>query len=270
MVCLERKLQLVLYTFRFPDSCRDYINRWAIMETNDTIFSLMPSDTVRSYTVIVLANALTFSGNWLHDFYPPSTTNEPFYTNSSYHVSVPMMRMSCIPKFRYAHVDRLRAQVVELPYNNSAIAMYIVLPEEGVSLTQVESIFLWDDPESLGLTSQYVEVSIPKFSLTKDKELTPLLRELGMTDLFVKNVANLSGIAGSDNKLWLLNIFHKAYINVNETGTGASAATLDTHCEVPSTQEPHVKFIAQRPFLFYIWDRMTNSLLYNGRFTGRT
>ena len=269
MLCLERKQQLVFCTFRFPDSCRDYINRWAIMETNDTIFSLIPPDTVRSDTVIVLANAVTFSGNWLHDFDPPSTTNEPFYTNDSSHVSVPMMRMPCIPKFRYAHVDRMRAHVVELPYNNSPIAMYIVLPEEGVSLKHVEGIFLWDD-ESLGLTSQYVEVSIPKFSLTKDKELTPLLRELGMTDLFVKNVANLSGIAGSDNKLWLVNVFHKAYINVNETGTGASAATLDTHCDMPSTEEHHVKFIAQRPFLFYVWDGITKSLLYNGRFTGRT
>ena len=216
----------------------------------------------------MLANALTFSANWLHDFHHPSTTNEPFYTNDSSQVSVSMMRMPCIPEFRYAHMDRMGAHVVELPYYHSSFAMYVVLPEKGVSLRDVESIFVWDDPERLGLTSQRVEVSIPKFSLTKDTELTPLLNELGMTDLFVEKSANLSGIAGSNNKLWLQNVFHKAYINVNETGTGASAANFDSLCEVPSSQEPHVKFIADRPFLFYIWDTMTKSLLYNGRFTG--
>ena len=144
--------------------------------------------------------------------------------------------------------------------------MYIVLPRNyHYSLSYVESRFSWD-PDSLGLTSRPVQVSLPKFTVKKSTTMTELLKALGMTDLFSENKAKLGNIAGR-NDIWVKDVFHQAYINVHEKGTEASAATAVVVNIRLSPSQDTVKFEANRPFLFFIWDRQTKSLLFNGRFT---
>ncbi|KAI0241088.1 Plasminogen activator inhibitor 2 [Lamellibrachia satsuma] len=259
-------------SFSMPFICEQLINAWVKQETNDKIVDLLPVGAITKDVGLVLVNAITFKGNWEHTF-TGTTAKEDFFQSSTKQVD--MMHMECTspkpnpPSLRYAYVSRIRSQVVELPYYNSRVAMYVVLPRKNLALSYVENRFSWN-PDKLGMKSRKVEVSLPKFTAKKDTELTSMLQGMGMKHLFVQRKANLRKIAGN-NKLWLSNVFHQAYINVDETGTEASAATAA--CVAVSfpprlKRAPNVKFIANRPFLFFIWDRQTKSLLFNGRFTG--
>ena len=217
--------------------------------------------------VIILGNAITFKGIWEHEFSKFWTARKRFYQSTTRYVK--MMRLSCTSAFlRYAYVRSIRSRVVELPYKDISISMYIVLPSSRVPMSFVEERFTWD-PNALGLKTEYVTVSLPKFSVTKPTSLTPMLKELGMTDLFVKGESDLSGIADAEKQLWVNDVVHQAYVNVHEVGTEASAATAVVVCEIPSKKRSvPVQFVANRPFLFFIWDHGTNSLLFNGRFSG--
>ena len=217
--------------------------------------------------VIVLVNAITFKGTWEHEFSKLLTTRKRFYQSATRYVK--MMHLSCTSAFlRYAYVRSIRSRVVELPYKDINVSMYIVLPSSRVPLSYVEERFSWD-PNALGLKTEYVTVSLPKFSVKEPTLLTPLLKELGMTDLFVEGESDLTGIADAEKQLWVNDVFHQAYVNVHEVGTEASAATAVVGCEIPSKKRSvTTQFIANRPFLFFIWDHGTNSLLFNGRFSG--
>ncbi|KAI0227068.1 Serpin B4 [Lamellibrachia satsuma] len=251
---------------RYPEPCRRYINYWVKRRTDYKIVNLLPRGSVNKDTVLVLVNAITFKGYWEHKFTEGETKRERFYQSATRMVD--MMHMACGARsFRYAYVRSISSQVVELPFYNSRIAMYIVLPRRYLPLSFVERRFAWD-PSKLGLRSRKMVVSLPKFTAKKDTLMTPLLKALGMKDLFHRFKANLCGIAGCNN-LWVWDVFHQAYINVHETGTEASAATAVAVCERPlSSRAGTFKFVANRPFLFFIWDRKTNSLLFNGRFRG--
>ncbi|KAI0241092.1 Serpin B8 [Lamellibrachia satsuma] len=249
-----------------PSLCRSLINEWVKSATDGKIVDLLPPGSVFKDTVLVLANAITFQGYWKHAFGGSLTKKERFYYSSTRYVN--MMHLGCgAAKLRYAYVPSIKSKVVELPFYNSKIAMYIVLPRARLSLSYVENRFSWN-PNTLRLKSRSVEVSLPKFSVQKATTVTAMLKALGMTDLFDENKAKLPNVAGSSSKLWVMDVFHQAYINVHEKGTEASAATAVMQCIVPRGRAANVKFVANRPFLFFIWDRETNSLLFNGRFTG--
>ena len=164
---------------------------------------------------------------------------------------------------RYAYVSSLKSEVVELPFYNSQVAMYVVLPRRNLQLSYVEDRFSWN-PDSLGLATHKLRVSLPKFTAKKSTNLKKLLKALGMKDVFAFGIADLSGIADRHD-LYVEEVYHQAYINVHETGTEAAAATAVV---VGSRSAPEINFMANRPFLFFLWDRETKSLLFNGRFMG--
>ena len=235
-------------------------------QTHYNITNLLPPKSVFSDTALVLVNAITFKGIWKYEFTEGFTKKKRFFRSATRYVD--MMKMACGgKKLRYAYVKSLRSQVVELPYYKSKIAMYIVLPRRNTRLSYVEKEFSWD-PTELGLKARTMEVSMPRFRVKKATPLTRLLKALGIKDLFNKRRANLGGIA-RDAGLWVLDVFHQAYVDVHETGTEASAATAVAVCKRPSGgRAKPFQFVANRPFLFFIWDRETRVLLFNGRFTG--
>ena len=247
--------------------CRDIINGWVKKHTDDKIVDLLPPGSLTSDTVLALVNAITFKGHWKYKFADSLTKNEPFYQSST--TSVKMMHTGCRPhNLRYADVSSLQAEVVELPFYNSKVAMYFVLPHKNVRLSYAEKNFSWN-PDSFKLATKKVEVSIPKFTAKKSVQLSALLKALGMKDLFNRNKANLNDVSESSRRLWLDKVYHQAFINVDETGTEASAATVALECIV--TRRPRraiIHFVANRPFLFFLWDKETKSLLFNGRFQG--
>ena len=249
--------------------CERIINGWVKEHTDGKIVDLLPTGSLTSKTVLVLVNAITFKGYWKYKFADSLTKKEPFHKSSKPTTSVEMMHTGCGPhKLRYAFVRSLKSQVVELPFYNSKVAMYFVLPRKNVHLSYVEKKFSWN-PNSLGLATKLVQVSIPKFTAKKSTPITVILKALGMTDLFNKNKSNLKGVyKKSKKRLWLDDLFHQAYINVDESGTEAAAATAACIAMYYHRRQNTINFVANRPFLFFLWDKETNSLLFNGRFQG--
>ena len=240
--------------------CRKRINSWVKSKTDGKIIDLLPEDSLTKLTKLVLTNAITFKGSWEHQFSGILTGEAPFYQSKT--TSVKMMHMGPV-SLRYAYVSSLQSEVVELPFYYSQIAMYVVLPRSNLQLSYVEDRFSWN-PDSLGLTTHELGVSLPKFKAKKSTKLKELLKALGMKDLFVYGTADLSNIAGRRD-LYVTEVYHQAFINVHETGTEAAAATAVV---VGSRSAPEINFVANRPFLFFLWDRETKSLLFNGRFMG--
>ena len=230
--------------------------------TGGKISNLLPTGSVTRNTELVLVNAITFQGDWEYRFTTGRTERERFYKSPTRYVR--MMHMTNVsPILRYADVQSLRSQVVELPYRDSHVVMYVVLPYRSQSVASLERKFQWN-PNRLNLKRMPVSVSLPRFDVRSRVNLASKLRAMGMTDLF--GAADLRGINGKRD-LVVGDAFHEAYIKVTETGTQAGAATAVLTGR-SYMQHVGVTFVANRPFLFLIWDRRTNSLLFSGRFRG--
>ena len=212
--------------------------------------------------MLALVNAITFKGDWKYKFSAHDTKLERFYKSPTRYVNTMCMTHGA-PNLRYANVPSLRAEVVELPYNNSQVAMYVVLPYASSQLSSLERRFKWN-PNKLKLTPRRMLVRMPKFTVRSRMNLAAQLKAMGMRDLF--GAADLRGIDGT-RRLFVPGVFHEAYIKVSETGTDAGAATA-VLVGKSFLRDFGVTFVANRPFLFFIWDRRTDSLLFSGRFTG--
>ncbi|KAK2163102.1 hypothetical protein NP493_1481g00020 [Ridgeia piscesae] len=248
--------------FRTPNLARKNINRWVSRKTDGKITSLLPRGSVTKQTALTLVNAITFKGNWLYKFTGYETTLERFYKSKT--TLVEMMRMTvAAPYLRYANDRSLHAEILELPYVDTRVAFYVVLPYRSSSLSALEQQFRWN-PDALDLKPRRMLVRLPKFTVRSKVNLAGQLRDMGMRDLF--GAADLRGIDGKRD-LFVPGVFHEAYIKVSETGTDAGAATAVLQGK-SYLRDFGETFVANRPYLFFIWDRSTSSLLFSGRFCG--
>jgi len=175
---------------------------------------------------------------------------------------VDMMNQSS--RFRY--LEDGTVQAVELPYKGNALAMVIFLPRATDGLAQLESSLTSAklDGWISKLSSRRVDVRMPKFKLTAECELTRALSELGMPVAFKQGAADFSGITGT-RELAISAVVHKAYIEVEEKGTEAAAATGAVFSRARVVAEPPAIFRADRPFFFLIRDTETGAILFMGR-----
>ena len=146
--------------------------------------------------------------------------------------------------------------------------MTVILPAEGISLADYEAQLTVDDMQewTSSLGPQTVFVSLPRFEMRSTSNLNEALMALGMIDVFVPGVADLSGM--SEGSLFVSDVVHEAYVKVNEEGTEAAAATAAVVGEASVPDYPF--FEATRPFLFQIRDVLTDSVLFMGRVTDPT
>ena len=177
-------------------------------------------------------------------------------------VRVEMMKQSS--RFRY--FDEGSLQVLELPYKGNTLAMVICLPRAKDGLGQLESSLTAVKIETwLGkLSSHRVDVSLPRFKLTAECELTGALSELGMPVAFKPGAADFSGITGN-RELAISAVAHKAFVEVEEKGTEAAAATGAVFARTAVLAQPPVTFLADHPFFLLIRDTKTGSILFMGR-----
>ncbi|MBN3309177.1 ILEU inhibitor, partial [Amia calva] len=185
----------------------------------------------------------------------------------------PVMMMYQKKEFPYKYVPELNLQVLELPYVGEELSMFILLPEEirdgstGLEKLEkemtLEKIHEWTKRENMD-TRTDIKVHLPKFKLEDDYELKSPLASLGMVDVFDEARADLSGMNG-DPGLFLSNAVHKSFVEVNEEGTEAAAATEMTImlCCLPPTEH----FTADHPFLFFIRHNKSKSILFFGRYS---
>lgn len=243
---------------------RTEINDWVEEETQDKIKDLLAPGSLNPQTALVLTNAIYFKADWLQKFSTDSTRPTPFKTlNREEGVEAPLAAMMN-KKARFRMLETKDAEVLELPYKGNRLVMLILLPrEEGVeALRALENSLtpaLLEKWETV-MSDREVKVFIPKFKITWGAvNLNNPLKALGMQDAFLSGKADFSGINGARD-LWIDKVVHKAFIDVNETGTEAAAATA-----VLITKSGSPTFRADHPFLFLIRDKQTNSILFMGR-----
>ena len=243
------------------EQARLTINNWVEDKTNHKIIELIKPGILNPLTRLVLTNAIYFKGRWELQFKAEQTKQAPFDVSANVKPNVPLMYQ--LGKFKYAKTDQL--QILELPYSGGEIAMDILLPNPKSDLIKLESNLQSANFGSwlAKMSMQKVEVTLPRFKLEKDLSLGNQLQNLGMRDAFDENAADFSGM--SKTFLYISKVLHKAFVEVNEEGTEAAAATaviMDT--KSVDIDEP-VIFRADHPFFFVIRDIDSGSILFMGR-----
>ena len=239
------------------------INNWVEQKTLGKITGLLPQGAIGQKTRMALVNAVYFKGKWEHPFDARGTLPRPFFIQPGTSVSVTQMTVR--DNFR-ASSDSA-CDFIELPYQGGELSMVILLPKERDGLASLEdsldSANLTVRLASLDFTFQrQVHVTLPRFKMTYAVELTEALRNAGIAAAFEGSEADFSAINGKRN-LSVSTVLHKAFIDVNEVGTEAAAATFGgmTILGRPISDE----FRVDHPFLFLIRDNVTGSLLFLGR-----
>ena len=241
------------------------INTWIEEQTKDKIKDMIKPEILSDLTKLVLTNAIYFKGLWEKQFDPKNTYEADFETKTSQTVSIDMMNYNGEDKnFNYTETEDLK--ILELNYQGNDLSMIIILPKENnitLAEKQISVVNLVDWKNNLVETEIDI-LQIPKFKLETEYTLNDMLSDMGMTDAFSPGIADFSGMDGT-NDLFISEVLHKAFIEVNEEGTEAAAAT-SIIIGVTAIQEP-TTFIADHPFIFLIQQKETGAVLFIGKVT---
>ncbi|XP_026645853.1 serpin B3 isoform X3 [Microtus ochrogaster] len=240
------------------------INSWVERQTNGKIKDLFPNGSLSSSTALVLVSAVYFKGQWDHKFDEKHTTEGKFWLNKNTSKSVQMMIQK--NEFNFNRLEDVQAKIVEIPYKGKELSMFILLPNEIDGLKKLEDnlttdkLIQWTSPQYMNMIELYL--SLPRFKVEEKYDLPAPLEHMGMVDAFSAENADFSGI--SDNQdLVVSKVLHKSFVEVNEEGTEAAAATgVEVSLTSASITED---FAADHPFLFFIKQNKTNSILFFGR-----
>ncbi len=246
-----------------PGGSKDTINKWVEEKTNDKISNIIPDGMINKNTRLIITNAVYFNGKWKYEFDEDYTSEREFYPSEDETILAETMFIQ--KHFNYG--ERSGAKILELPYKGNDLTMYVVLPDNN-DIKNFEADFSVREYEKLKskIDSEYdVKVWIPKFKFETKTELSNSLQEMGVTDAF--GPANFSGI--SDKDLVISEVIHKAFVDVQEQGTEAAAATaVEFEIDDAMGPEPEQKireFKADHPFIFFIEDKRTNCILFMGK-----
>jgi serpin B len=235
------------------------INAWCADKTNDKIKKVV--DQISPATVMFLINAIYFNGNWKYQFDEESVLEQVFTNDEGEEFNVDMMQQEA--SLNYYSNDEI--QMVELPYGNEKFAMQVILPVgdrklddlfEDLSASKLNS---WIE----GLNSQEVVMSLPKFKFKYKERLNDMLKAMGMTDAFVGGIADFSGITEKED-LFISFVDHFTFIDVNTEGTEAAAVTVIGFETTSVGGDDKKYFTANRPFMFTITEKETNTILFAG------
>ncbi len=255
-------LQEVDYTTD-PEAARKAINTWVAEITRDRIAELLSPNALDELTRLVLVNAIYFQGGWAFPFEPGRTTSADFHLQEDRVIEVPMMARE--GPFPYAEFDAL--QVLEMPYEGEDLSMVVLLPRRGVALPELEAAFTTENlMRWIGaLDTQPVAVRFPKFTVRSGFSLVETLSAMGMSLAF-SHQADFSAMGGR-SELVIDDVIHQAFVEVDEQGTEAAAATAVVMAERSALAPSPVEFRADRPFVYLLRDRATGSILFMGRVT---
>ncbi|XP_032905396.1 leukocyte elastase inhibitor-like isoform X1 [Amblyraja radiata] len=252
------------------EAARQEINSWTEEQTAGKIQNVLEKGTVGSDTRLVLVNAIYFKAKWKDTFKKKDSFTGQFKLNQVKNsITKDLEMMQQTGSFLYFHNREFAFKIIELPYVQDELSMIILLPDDNNGLEILQRSFTlnrlrnWTNPKNMSWTS--VRVTLPKFKLEEKYDLSSILPNLGMVDAFDSMKANFSGMSeGKD--LSVSKVIHQSFVEVNEEGTEAAAATAVTMC-LTSTMFPPEEFKADHPFLFFIRHAKTQSILFYGRLT---
>ncbi len=245
--------------FAQSEQARKAINDWVEEETREKIKDLIPEGALNELTRLVLANAIYFKAAWQRPFEEAMTAKGEFTLLDGGMVEVDMMRQSAM----LGYIKGDGYQAVELPYSGGSAAMLVFLPDSG-RFEEFEKALDGEliDAVLAEMGRAQVELSMPKFKFESSFSLNQALAALGMPDAFGME-ADFSGMTGSPD-LFISSVVHKAFVDVNEAGTEAAAATA-VIMELKAMPAESVTLRIDRPFVFTILDRETGTILFMGR-----
>lgn len=249
------------------ESARQTINQWVENATEHKIKDILQPRDLKSLTRLVLVNVICFKGTWATQFAPKNTEDATFHVTFERAVQTPMMRqkITC----RYASLPSL--DVLELPYTGGGVSMIILLPKKIGGLQQIEATLSKENMAKwLGaLSTRDVLVFLPRFKTMRRFNLSGTLASMGMVDAFSETSANFAGMDGRPDWLYISALIHKAFVEVNEEGTEAAAATAVVMSGRSVPAQPLV-FRADHPFVFLIQETQTGCILFAGRVSDPT
>ncbi|XP_028642607.1 neuroserpin isoform X2 [Grammomys surdaster] len=244
-----------------------YINKWVENYTNSLLKDLVSPGDFDAVTHLALINAVYFKGNWKSQFRPENTRTFSFTKDDESEVQIPMMYQQ--GEFYYGEFSDGSNeaggiyQVLEIPYEGDEISMMLVLSRQEVPLATLEPLLKAQLIEEWAnsVKKQKVEVYLPRFTVEQEIDLKDTLKALGVTEIFIKH-ANLTAMSDK-NKLFLSRAVHKSFIEVNEEGSEAAAASGMIAISRMAVLYPQV--IVDHPFFFLIKNRKTGTILFMGR-----
>lgn len=250
---------------RAYETARRKINTWVEEKTRNKIKDLIKPGVLNPLTRLVLTNAIYFKGNWESQFKKSKTQEAPFWLAPGKSINTSMMTQK--QTFRYMESENL--QMLELPYAGNDLSMIVLLPKKVDGLAQLETALSVNNLTTwIGLLrKREILAFLPKFKITSQFSLHKTLASMGMSDAFTGQ-ADFSGMTGNKD-LYISAVIHKAFVDVNEEGTEAAAATA-VAIKLLSMPTPPPVFRADHPFVLLIRHNPTESILFLGRVVNPT
>jgi len=247
--------------FAESEPARRIINDWVEKKTKDRIKDLIPPGVLTELTRLVLTNAIYFKGDWVEPFKEALTKDQPFSVAPDTKVNVPLMRQT--KGFGYLHGEGFQA--LEMPYAGDVLSMVVLLPDQVDGLAALEQSLTAENLDGWlkAIRRQRVLVFLPRFKMTVQFQLAPTLAGMGMPLAFDLEKADFSGMTTAE-RVFISHVIHKAFVEVNEKGTEAAAATAVVAAGGAAPVQPPT-FRADHPFVFLIRDKKTGSILFIGR-----
>ena len=248
-----------------PEAVRLAANAWTEKQTKGKIKDLFAASSFSPGTRLVLVNAVYFKGKWKEQFDKKATREQDFTLLSGKKIKAPLMESS--GEIGVGYYEDSFLQAAALPYAGGDLEMLVLLPKPGKNFLETEKGMTAEKFAKVrsGLANKEVKVFLPRFSLADDWDLAPALSALGMPQPFAYPGADFRGMNGKKD-LFVQKAVQKAFVEVNEEGTEAAAATAIAMMpgSAPSPGQPIV-FRADRPFVFLIEDSRTGLILFMGR-----
>ncbi len=240
------------------EASRVAINGWVSERTNERIKELIPQGVITAATRLVLVNAIFFTASWQSPFDEANTSDALFKRLDGSTADVPTMRQT----LEGPYADGAGFAAAELAYDGGALAMLLIVPDEGQFEAVEAQLSSSRVAEIRGTLQRHqIDLAMPKFSFRSNVPAKEPLRALGMVEAFGGG-ADLSGMNGTGG-LFIQDVVHQAFVAVDENGTEAAAATAVIVGEVSAP--PPATLTIDRPFIFAILDRPTGATLFIGR-----
>ncbi|XP_009695564.1 PREDICTED: heterochromatin-associated protein MENT-like [Cariama cristata] len=249
------------------EQARAQINSWVENKTERKIQSLLPAGSLNSRTVLVLVNAIYFRGNWEKKFLEKNTSEMPFRLSKT--KTKPVQMMFLRDTFLILHETTMKFKIIELPYVENELSMFVLLPDDisdntnGLELVERELTYekLAEWTKSANMMKAEVDLYLPKLKLEENYDLKSTLSSMGIRNAFDPVQADFTAMSVKRD-LFISKVIHKAFVEVNEEGTEAAAAT---GVLMLRSKSPTMTFKADHPFLFFIRHNKSQTILFFGR-----
>lgn len=248
--------------FSAPDAV-DKINGWVKEKTHDKISKIL--DQVSGDAILYLLNAIYFKGAWQNQFKEEDTKKAKFHPHEGKDLDVMMMSLS---RNSFSYGETPEFQVIHLPYKDNRLGLFVFLPQKGKTLGEFEKkldLASFNKHTEL-LAGRTGTLKLPRFKIEDNMKLKENLSKLGMEEAFDKNKADFSLMTNEKERVFINDVIHKTYMDVNEVGTEAAAVTAVEMCMTTARMDPQPAFemTCDRPFFVALQDLQTKKLLFMG------